>query len=93
MLFSELYLRTLFNLLLSPLPPGGPGEGPDSHFLKDIYNFGPISARIRGVICLNFDFDLKYRWVLFLIWWIWHGFRLPGSVTTDIRRDSTLIRH
>jgi hypothetical protein len=27
------------------------------------------------------------------IGWIWAGFRPPGSVTTDIQPDSTLIRH
>ena len=30
-----------------PLPPGGPGEGPDCHSPEEFYDFGPISARIR----------------------------------------------
>ena len=47
---SQLYLRTLFNLFLSPLPPGGPGEGPDCHFPMEIGGVGPIPARIRGTI-------------------------------------------
>ena len=32
--------------LVSP-PGGGPGEGPDCHFPKGNYDFGPNSARIR----------------------------------------------
>jgi hypothetical protein len=47
---SQLYLRTLFNCFLSPLPPGGPGEGPDCHFPKEIYDLGPNSAQIRREI-------------------------------------------
>ncbi len=42
---TQLYLRTLFMLLFSPLPPGGPGEGPDCHLPKEM---GQIPARIRG---------------------------------------------
>ena len=35
-------------LFFSCLPPrGGPGEGPDCHFPKGNYDFGPNSARIR----------------------------------------------
>jgi hypothetical protein len=29
---AQLYLRTLLNLFLSPLPRGAPGEGPDLPF-------------------------------------------------------------
>ncbi len=32
---------------LSPLPPGGSGEGPDCQFPKGIEVFGPIPTRIR----------------------------------------------
>ncbi len=40
-------LSTLFMLFLSPLPPGGPGEGPDCPFPKEIVRFGPFPARLR----------------------------------------------
>ncbi len=43
---TQLYLRTLFILFLSALPPGGPGEGPDCHSPSEIVGFGPIQARI-----------------------------------------------
>ncbi len=47
---------------------------------------------------LNIDLRAKLERRVFgsvwlLIWWIWGSFRPPGSVTTDIRPDSTLIRH
>ncbi len=45
---SWLFLRMLFILFLSPLPPGGPGEGPDCHFSKELKGFGPIPIRIWG---------------------------------------------
>jgi hypothetical protein len=48
--------KDAYYLCLSPLPPAGPGEGPDCHFLKEISGFGPIPARIRGVIYLLFSF-------------------------------------
>ncbi len=41
--FSQLNLRTLFILFLSPLPPGSPGgpeEGPDCYLLREIDDFG-----------------------------------------------------
>ncbi len=38
---AQLYLRTLFDFVLSPLPPGGPGEDPDCHFRKEIVDSGP----------------------------------------------------
>ena len=47
---SQLYLRTVFILSLAPLPPGGPREGPDCHFLQETVGFGPIPGRIREVI-------------------------------------------
>ncbi len=43
---SQLYPRMLCILLLSPLPPGGPGEGPDCP--KEFGALGPFPARIRG---------------------------------------------
>ncbi len=45
---AQLYSMTFFGLFLSPLPLGSPGEGPDCHVPKEIYDFGPILARIRG---------------------------------------------
>ncbi len=45
---TQLYLKTLFILFLSPLALGGPGDGPDCHFPKEIVGVGPIPARIRG---------------------------------------------
>ncbi len=38
------------------LVPPSPGEGPDCRFPEGIEGFGPISARIRGVSYLLFDF-------------------------------------
>ncbi len=38
---------------LGPVP-GGPGEGPDCHVDKEIADFGPISARIRGALYFEF---------------------------------------
>ncbi len=45
---TQLYFRTFFILFLSPLPPGGPGEGPDGHVPKGIWHLGPIPARTLG---------------------------------------------
>ncbi len=50
---TQLYLRTLFILFLSPLFPGSPGEGPDSHFPKEIEGLGPIPTRIQGKACFS----------------------------------------
>ncbi len=50
---THLSSRMLCILFLSPLPPGGPGEGPDCHFPREIDDFEPISARIRG--CFIFE--------------------------------------
>ncbi len=43
-------LKTIFNFVLRPPPPGGPGEGPDCHVPKETVGFGLIPVRIRGVI-------------------------------------------
>ncbi len=40
--------ETLFKLFLSPVPRGVRGRVLFCHFVKDIDDFGPISARIRG---------------------------------------------
>jgi hypothetical protein len=40
----------VFILFLFPLPPGGPGKGPDCHFPLEIGGFGRIPDRIRGVL-------------------------------------------
>ncbi len=60
---TQLHLRTLFNFLLSPLPPGGPGEGPDCHFPAAIVGFwadpGP-NPEDNFSFC--FCFDLKHGW-------------------------------
>ncbi len=48
-------LEPIFNFVLGPpSPPGAPGEGPDKHFFWEIGGFGPISARIRGVMHFRF---------------------------------------
>ena len=54
----QLYLRKRLILFLPPLPPGGPGEGPDCHFPMEIEGFGTIPARIRGGESLFFIFVL-----------------------------------
>ena len=41
---------------LAPLPPGGPGAGPDCHFPLETVGFGPTPARIRGVVYFLFVF-------------------------------------
>ena len=46
--YDPAVLMSTFIVFLSSLPPKGPGEGPDCHFPKEIIDFGPISARIRG---------------------------------------------
>ncbi len=43
-------LETIFDFVLGPPPRGVPGEGPDRHFHQETRGFGPIPARIRGVI-------------------------------------------
>ncbi len=65
---TQLYLRMLFILgphplrgvSLSPLPPGGlgegPGEGPDFHSPKEFCDFPSISAWIREVLQFEFAF-------------------------------------
>ncbi len=40
-------------------PRRGPGEDPDYHFLKAIYDLEPISARILRVILKTNLFDLR----------------------------------
>ncbi len=45
---TQLYLRTRFILFSYPLPPGGPGKGPDCPFPSEIGGFGPIPAQVRG---------------------------------------------
>ncbi len=51
--------KDVSDFYLGPLPWGLPGEGPDCHFPKELGGFGPIPARIRGVICFNFYFRPK----------------------------------
>ncbi len=60
MTVAQLYLWTLLNLLLSPLPSPRrvPREGPDYRFPQE----AGVLGRIRGGGNLNFDFDLKYSW-------------------------------
>ncbi len=36
--------------LLGPPPPGGSGESPDCYVPQEFEGFGPVPARIRGVI-------------------------------------------
>ncbi len=48
--YPAVFKDVFYFLSRHPLPPEGPGEGPDCHFPMEIANFGPISARIRGVI-------------------------------------------
>ncbi len=45
-------LQVIFIFVIPPPPPGGPGEGPDCNFPKEIVGFGPIPARIRGFVIL-----------------------------------------
>ncbi len=42
--------KIAFQVVLVPPPAGGPGEGPDCHFPKEIDDLGPMLTRIRGVI-------------------------------------------
>ncbi len=44
---ADVFKDAFFVALVSS-PPGDPGEGPDSHFPKEIKACGPIPARIRG---------------------------------------------
>ncbi len=56
---AQLYLRTFFNLFLSPYPRGVPRKGPDCRFPSE----AEILGRIRGGnFSFNFDFDRKYSW-------------------------------
>ncbi len=47
MIFPAVF-KDVFYFVLVPPPPGGPEEGPDCHFPKEIDGFGPIPARIWG---------------------------------------------
>ncbi len=47
---TQLYLRTFFISFLSPLHPGGSGEGPDCHFPKEIVDVGADSGQDQGII-------------------------------------------
>ena len=51
----SLACRNFYFDLVYP-PPGGPGEGPDSHSHWKIDDFGLAPARIRGVIYFEFVF-------------------------------------
>ncbi len=62
------------------------------------YGFGFIWFGWSRVDDLELNIDLRAKldcrifWAVGpLIWWIWGGFRPPGSVTRDIRPVSTLI--
>ncbi len=57
---SQLYLRMLFILSLSPLPRGVPRKAPDYRFPSQTGGFGPDPG--VGNFNLNFDFDFKYSW-------------------------------
>ncbi len=46
-----------FILFLSPLPPAGPGEGPDCHCPTEIGGLGPIPARIQRELNLFYNFE------------------------------------
>ncbi len=47
---TPVVFRIAFYVFLGPHPPGGPGEGPDCHVPQKIDGFGPVPARIRGVL-------------------------------------------
>ncbi len=53
--------KMIFVFFLSPLPPGGPGEGPGCHVPKGIGGLGPIPARIRGKL-FYYYFGLIRSW-------------------------------
>ncbi len=48
--------KDAFDFALVCPPPGGPGEGPDCHFPKEIGGFGPIPGQIRGETHLLLSF-------------------------------------
>ncbi len=57
---SKMYFRTLFNLFLSPLPPGGPGMGLDCHLPKEIVGLGRYRPESGGKSNFKFYVDRKY---------------------------------
>ncbi len=48
---------------LSPLPPRGPGEGPDCHFPKEIRGFCRFRPRSGGKCTYVFYFGRKRSWI------------------------------
>ncbi len=60
---NKLYIKRLpiqRFLLLFPLPPGGPGEGPDCHFPSEAWVLGRTWG--EGHPNYNFCVDRKYSW-------------------------------
>ena len=73
----QLYLGPFFILFLSPLPPGGPGEGPDCECPKGIMGLGPRPDRIRagGGPTFYFYSGPKRSWA----WWLILDFSFGGG--------------
>ncbi len=55
-----------FVLFFSPLPLGGPREGPDCYSLQKIGGLGPIPAGSGGKATFHLNFGLKRSWDDFL---------------------------
>ncbi len=56
---TQLCLKTFRIFILAPPPPGGSGGGSGLSFSQGIRGFGPIPARIQGVIFFDFYVGLK----------------------------------
>ncbi len=57
--FFPAVFRTNLILLLSPLPPGAPGQVPDRHFPKKIGGLGRFRPGSVGKLILYFHLGLK----------------------------------
>ncbi len=56
------YLALLKMIFIFVLGPGSPGEGPDSHFPKEIVGFWPMPARTLGFLIFILAISTARLW-------------------------------
>ncbi len=89
-LSTQLYLRT-FLILLSPLHPGGPGEGPDCHFPKDIGGLGRFRPGSGGNIFSVFILALSAAGSMVCVG-TWLALYQRGETETAVARALLCLR-